>query len=572
MSWLGVDPYGTSIRGTKSEKFYLGNLATAYIDYVTKDPSQSLDSITGTYVVLGSQLQPPPSTAQLVLPLMTRQDGDTLSFFVFRGLEPGQKFQIAVSDEQHEGEDIGPPTIIYEDLSYLAPAAIELEPGAGTTHVKIYAVLRSFGANTWTLFDITPKINELIDWTGVGEDLISSDSKIKGLTSLDGTIVFTTDDDAVDLSAPGAIPFFQKDGNFKWYPVQNTTFNLDLSVALKTNVIGQYTDNCIQMAGFTNNLNQCNNSTVIASDNCVLRDLINPTTTLALKNDAIIASTACTLTNLRTKQSSIISCDNCEISTTAGAGAGYALMGACKTCTALGNNSVYLGCENCTFEEGQANRTAVFIGCYGLSATGQGSNRLIHGNFSNGTVLGTNPGGQCILMDNSSTGPAQNFATANTMITRYVNGTTFYSNTAFSQGVTLAPGSSAWASVCDVNKKNILGEVNYASLWTKMDQVPVNIFTYIGDERERKYMGPTAQAFHGAMPISQETFEEEQFDENGMLITDVDGNPVTVTKLKKDILMIDTLDYCGALFSLLKAAKQEIEALKARVLALENPI
>lgn len=555
----------------------LDNISTLRV--YGKNPSiQSYDLTNGGPCLLmfnGDLLLPSPSEFTINLPLMSSNYENSITFIEFRNMQPGQTVSFYLSDEDLQSEQPRAKFLKYLEVDYPAPAEVTLDPGSETDSSQLYILFKTFADGVFHLKNLTPLLSSMLDNSPTGIPLLDLiQGEIKGLTSLDTSVVITDNGDSIDFSVPGSIPFFQKDANFTWFPVNNTTQNLDLSVQLKTNTIGQYTDNCLQAGGFTNSMNNVTEGVIVASDNCIMHDLINPTTTAALKNNFICSSNASTLQNLRVKNCSMLSCDTCSVTATAGAGSGFTVMAGCKNTTAVSCNQVLLGVTSSTLTQQQASVGAVYLGVNGLTATGVGAGnfRLIHGNFTNGSTLGTTPGGQCILMDSSSTGPAQNFATANTMITRYVGGTTFYTNTAFSQGVTLAPGASAWASVCDVNKKNILGEIDYLNLWGKLDQVPVNIFTYIGDERARKYIGPTAQDFHGALPISAETFQEEQFDENGMLITDENGNPVTIQKLKKDTLVIDTLDYCGSLLTLIKAAKIKIEELEARVAALENPV
>jgi hypothetical protein len=199
--------------------------------------------------------------------------------------------------------------------------------------------------------------------------------------------------------------------------------------------------------------------------------------------------------------------------------------------------------QNCAIIGGNGNTissasNSVILGGSGHMNTG-----------SNSVLLGTSAvcsNSNCFLFSDGSGGLAS--SANNTFLALASGGTTFFSSLGLGTGVTLGPGLSAWAAVCDRNAKENLVELKYEDVLTKLDSIPIYQFNYIDDEAQKKNMGPMAQDWHG------------QFTDTG-----------------KDPLKIDTMDLDGVALASIKALKAQIssqqtliEQLSARLDALEN--
>lgn len=138
---------------------------------------------------------------------------------------------------------------------------------------------------------------------------------------------------------------------------------------------------------------------------------------------------------------------------------------------------------------------------------------------------------------------ALNNTTANSILARAPGGTTIYSSNGGAAGVVLAANSSSWAAVCDADRKENLVAVDGDVVLTKLAQLPIYTYNYIGVPTSYQCVGPCAQDWHPLFPMG------------------ADKNPLT----------IETNDLVGFLLAGTKALGARVAALEAAVAQLQAP-
>jgi len=139
---------------------------------------------------------------------------------------------------------------------------------------------------------------------------------------------------------------------------------------------------------------------------------------------------------------------------------------------------------------------------------------------------------------------------------RCAGGSTFYSNTANTTGVSLAAGAGSWASVCDENKKENKEELDYDKILDNLKKIKVYKYNYIGNHKNIRCFGPMAQEWHSTFPCDD------------IEITDEDG--ITAYKEAKDTLQIESNDIIGVCLASIKSLTGKMKILEDRIYFLEN--
>jgi hypothetical protein len=249
-------------------------------------------------------------------------------------------------------------------------------------------------------------------------------------------------------------------------------------------------------------------------------------------------------TTSRTNQSALIATNNCALTGT-GDGTGYRVLMA----GGIGNSN-----------SGNPNNSVIF-----------GSNNILAGHD-----------GSFLFSDDA--GGTQNTTTANSQFNvRCVGGSTFYSNSTNTTGVSLAAGASSWAVVSDVNKKENLVELDDAMNMKSISSMPIYKYNYKGNPVEQICCGPVAQDWNAAFPcglvqvIDQDTnLPAVEMDEvTGLPVLDeVTGLEIPIMKDAKDKTKIEMMDMVGILLSCVKDLNARIDVLekfKSDLLALNIP-
>lgn len=171
---------------------------------------------------------------------------------------------------------------------------------------------------------------------------------------------------------------------------------------------------------------------------------------------------------------------------------------------------------------------------YAASTNGQGGS-FVYGDFS------TYPGGTLV----TSTAPNQ-------FVVRASGGTTFYSSSDLTTGVTLPAGAGAWADVSDRNRKRDFRELDPEETLGRLRQIPVTEWSYTTQGGVR-HIGPMAQDFHAAFGLGTDD----------LTITGTDLNGVNMLAIQALVDRTDKLRTENA------ALRDEVAELKRRVERLE---
>ncbi len=159
------------------------------------------------------------------------------------------------------------------------------------------------------------------------------------------------------------------------------------------------------------------------------------------------------------------------------------------------------------------------------TATGYASTALGFRTFANGPqslALGSRASangltGAFVYGDASSTNPIA--ATAENQVTfRAAGGIRFFSNSATTSGVFLAPGSGAWASVSDASMKENFRDLDGEDVLAKLAQIPVREWNYKTQDASIRHVGPTAQDFHAAFGLGDDLLRINTLDPDGIAL------------------------------------------------------
>ena len=144
-----------------------------------------------------------------------------------------------------------------------------------------------------------------------------------------------------------------------------------------------------------------------------------------------------------------------------------------------------------------------------------------------GSFASTNgKAGSFVYGDASSGTTDVNVTATNSFVVRAAGGTTFFSSSDLSTGVSLASGGGAWASVSDRNRKENFRTEDGEAVLTKIAALPIQSWSYKAQAPSIRHMGPTAQDFYAAFGLGE--------GELTITTTDIDGvNLLAVQALEK---------------------------------------
>ena len=136
-----------------------------------------------------------------------------------------------------------------------------------------------------------------------------------------------------------------------------------------------------------------------------------------------------------------------------------------------------------------------------------------------------------------STAPSQ-------FLVRASGGTTFYSNSTLSSGVTLAPNASAWSSLSDVNAKENFRALNGSDVLAKLAEMPIREWNYKAQDAAVRHVGPTAQDFHAAFGLGEDPLRISTIDADGIALAAVKALALENAGLKAELAALrERLDH-----------------------------
>jgi hypothetical protein len=122
----------------------------------------------------------------------------------------------------------------------------------------------------------------------------------------------------------------------------------------------------------------------------------------------------------------------------------------------------------------------------------------------------------------------------NQFLVRSVGGVVFYSNTAQTVGVRLAPGSGTWSSLSDRTMKTAIVPLDDAGILAKVAALPVSEWSYIS-ERGVRHIGPMAQDFYAAFGVGEDDRHITTIDEDGVALAAVKALHQENASLRGDV-------------------------------------
>lgn len=194
--------------------------------------------------------------------------------------------------------------------------------------------------------------------------------------------------------------------------------------------------------------------------------------------------------------------DSCFSSSTRAITIGRGNVSSFSTCIAIGRNNVASGSVSVAL---------------GVNCISNGNDSYVIG--YHGSANSKN--GAFVYADASS--PSVTSASViNQFIVRASGGIIFYSDSARTMGVSIAPGSGSWASVSDVSKKENFADVKDEELLKKIQELRITSWSYKSQSKYVRHIGPMAQDFYKAFYLG----------ESKKMITGVDIDGVILCGIK----------------------------------------
>ena len=195
----------------------------------------------------------------------------------------------------------------------------------------------------------------------------------------------------------------------------------------------------------------------------------------------------------------------------------------------------------------------------GRASTAMGRNTTASGVASTamGSYASTNDMAGSFIYGDASTASIVNAPAAYSFTVRASGGTTFYSNSALTAGVTLAAGGSGWNAVSDRNLKENFQEHDGEDMLAAIADMPIQSWNYKAQDSSIRHLGPMAQDFHAAFGLG--------VDDKHINTVDIDGiNMLAVQALEKRTRDLQAEnEQLRATIAGLDAALQRLEAAMA---------
>ncbi|MDW8206387.1 MAG: tail fiber domain-containing protein, partial [Chloroherpetonaceae bacterium] len=150
---------------------------------------------------------------------------------------------------------------------------------------------------------------------------------------------------------------------------------------------------------------------------------------------------------------------------------------------------------------------------------------------------------------------------SNQFSVRAAGGVRFFSNADMTTGVTLAPGSGAWASLSDRRLKENFQPVDLDALLHRILQVPVMTWNYRSQPASVRHIGPMAQDFHAAFGVGEDPTRICSVDADGVALA---GIQALYRQMERDRARLKQLEAENA------ELRTQMQALLERVERLEQ--
>jgi len=154
-----------------------------------------------------------------------------------------------------------------------------------------------------------------------------------------------------------------------------------------------------------------------------------------------------------------------------------------------------------------------------------------------------------VFMFADSINASFNSAAANEFAVRASGGYRLFSNSGLTAGVKLAAGASSWSTVSDVNLKENFTPLNGRAVLEQLSRIPIAEWNYRAQDESIRHVGPMAQDFYAAFGLGEDDLHISTVDTDGIALLSIQ-----------------------ALYELMQEKDEEIEALEARLEALEEAV
>ncbi|MCH8299877.1 MAG: tail fiber domain-containing protein [Candidatus Marinimicrobia bacterium] len=135
-----------------------------------------------------------------------------------------------------------------------------------------------------------------------------------------------------------------------------------------------------------------------------------------------------------------------------------------------------------------------------------------------GSYANTNNKNGAILLADASTTSDLIADNSNEFKVRAAGGTTIYSNSMMTSGVTLSSGSGAWLTLSDSTAKRNIRKVNTEEILNKLMELPIKQWNYKSQSEEIEHIGPMAQDFYSIFNIGENDLTISTIDPSGVAL------------------------------------------------------
>jgi hypothetical protein len=191
--------------------------------------------------------------------------------------------------------------------------------------------------------------------------------------------------------------------------------------------------------------------------------------------------------------------------------------------------------------------------------------------FAAGYVAEALTNGSFAWSDESSSTVHVRTTVANQFVARAAGGVDFYSNSALTSGVRLAPGAGVWGSLSDRTMKTGVVPLDDAAVLAKVAALPVSEWSYTS-ERGVRHVGPMAQDFYAAFGVGEDDRHITSIDEDGVALAAIKALHAENMQLRaKDVKTdADLIEMRERLDSLRSRDAARLADLERKVAALTN--
>lgn len=219
--------------------------------------------------------------------------------------------------------------------------------------------------------------------------------------------------------------------------------------------------------------------------------------------------------------------------------------------TGASNHCTGFGCVAMGFTNTAGGQGAVAIG-YRVTADCDYCVALGHRASANGHD------GAFVIADQSTTDSVE--ASANNQFSsRYAGGYRLYTNATTTTGVALNAGGSSWNVISDRNAKENFRNVKGEDVLKKIRSIPISTYNYKDDPFKARHIGPMAQDFQKAFPLTTDDKTINMSDLDGVNLAGVKALEERTAAMKKQFT--DELKAKDAKISDLEARIARLEAL-----------